>query len=123
VRYEDDPNPAYFSPRLIGEFDCYDDTANGFAALAELDSNHDRVIDAGDAIWPRILLWTDANHNGISEPSELSTLAASDVTALRFDNRWTGRRDPNGNVFQYQSRLSTAHGERTYYDVYLRVAR
>ena len=57
---------------------------NGFAALAQYDDNGDGWIDAQDAIWPSLLLWIDANHNGISEPGELHTLRFSrDQTDFR----------------------------------------
>ena len=53
---------------------------NGFEALAFLQgssygiSRLDRRIDVGDAAFVRLLLWQDANHNGISEPEELTPL-------------------------------------------------
>lgn len=76
---------------------------NGFIALAEFDDNHDGVIDSADAIWPQLLLWRDLNHDGISQPNELSRLADSNVTAIGLDFHWSGRTDQWGNVFRYQS--------------------
>ena len=95
---------------------------NGFAALAAYDTTHDGVIDANDPIWPSLLLWTDLNHNGISEPSEIVLLSGSSVTAISLDYHWAGRRDASGNTFRYESRVRMAGGlqgeERPVYDIF-----
>ena len=56
--------------------------ANGAAALASLDSNHDGVIDHNDAAFSSLLIWKDANANGISDAGELSSLAANGVVSI-----------------------------------------
>lgn len=78
---------------------------NGFEALAEFDANHDDVIDYRDPIWSHLQPWRDLNHNGISEPSEISALGDSDVTAIDLRYHWTGRRDRWGNAFRYGSHV------------------
>lgn len=79
---------------------------NGFEALSEFDTNHDGVIDHREPIWSQLLLWRDLNHNGTSEPSEISTLESSDVTAIDLRYHWTGRHDRWGNTFRYESKIS-----------------
>jgi hypothetical protein len=97
---------------------------NGFEALAEFDANHDGVIDDHDPIWPRLQLWRDLNHNGISEPSEISQIDASGVTAIDLHDHWTGRHDQWGNDFRYESLISisnrSGHGGRKQpvYDIF-----
>ena len=76
---------------------------NGFEALRELDSNGDGVIDASDAAWPQLMLWRDLNHDGRSDPGEITPIATSGVVALSLTYHWTGRPDKWGNAFRYES--------------------
>ncbi len=55
---------------------------DGFAALAQEDTNHDGRVDAADARFNNLRLWTDLNQDGISQTGELSTLAQKSVAAL-----------------------------------------
>ncbi|WP_114240103.1 calcium-binding protein [Dyella sp. C9] len=48
--------------------------ANGFEALADLDSNGDGVIDASDEAFASLRIWRDLNGDGISQANELFTL-------------------------------------------------
>ncbi|HEX7193070.1 MAG TPA: hypothetical protein VF381_15980 [Thermoanaerobaculia bacterium] len=96
---------------------------NGFEALRELDDNRDGFIDDQDAVWPRLLLWRDLNHNGISEPDEISPVASSNLRRIRLDYHWAGRRDKHGNAFKYEAQveLSTDDGKvymRPVYDIF-----
>jgi hypothetical protein len=97
--------------------------ANGFVALAELDANGDGAVDAADAAWQRLLLWTDRNHDGMSTAGELQPIGASAVTALETDHRRVGRKDQWGNEFRYMAHYRVAGGARaSYYDVFFRTA-
>lgn len=95
-----------------------DRAPNGFEALRELDANGDRTIDPADSIWSALLLWTDANHDGVSQPQELTRLAQSDVTALRTVYHQTGRTDRAGNELRFMSLLERNGQHRPYYDVF-----
>ena len=97
--------------------------ANGFEPLRELDSNGDGAIDQRDAVWPRLSLWRDTNHDGVSQPSEIGPVAASGLAAINLDYHWTGRRDASGNLYRYQSRVWIAFDSapavpRPVYDIF-----
>ena len=55
---------------------------DGFAELAEQDSNDDGRIDVEDADFTRLLVWQDTNQDGISQAGELKTLEALGITSI-----------------------------------------
>ena len=71
--------------------------ANGFEALADLDSNNDGVFNSSDTAWNQVKVWKDANQNGEVDSGELLTLAQAGVSGinLEYDNATTT--DENGN--------------------------
>lgn len=58
---------------LFGDQDLED--GNGFVALGVHDSNKDGMITAKDKKFGKLLLWNDANGNGVSDDGELEPLS------------------------------------------------
>ncbi len=59
--------------------------ADGIAALASLDGNHDGVIDGQDQEFGELVVWQDANHNGVSETDELAKLGDLGITGINLN--------------------------------------
>ena len=82
---------------------------NGYLALAELDSgalggNGDEFIDSADAVFGSLRMWTDLDHDGISQPEELQTLAETSIRRIELKYRRSHRTDRYGNEFRFLGR-------------------
>jgi hypothetical protein len=102
---------------------------NGYRALAEFDKpenggNGDGIIDKRDAVYSKLLLWIDENHDGISQPNELHTLPELGVYSISLKYHDRHFRDEYGNWFHYSSALNpdpedgTSKDGRVNYDVF-----
>ncbi len=86
------------------------DEPNGFLALAVYDApetggNRDGWLSASDEVFSELLLWVDANHDGVSQSSELQGLRLHGVEAIELDYTTSGRRDRHGNFLRWTSRV------------------
>jgi hypothetical protein len=100
---------------------------NGFLALAVFDEpenggNGDGIIDSRDAVWSKLLVWIDTNHDGISQPEELHPLDELGIHSISLRYRESKRVDAFGNQFRYRGWLDPDKGDnvnRVIYDVIL----
>ncbi|MCE2746599.1 MAG: RTX toxin, partial [Burkholderiales bacterium] len=64
--------------------------AQGFDALRDLDSNADGQITSADTAYGELKIWQDANQDGISQSTELKTLAERGITRIGLNGTSTG---------------------------------
>jgi hypothetical protein len=105
---------------------------NGYRALAEFDKpknggNGDGTIDKRDAIFPRLLLWIDFNHDGVSQRNELYSLPELGVFSISLKYHQEHFDDQYGNWFRFKGSINVTpedqqhdHIDRTIYDVFFK---
>lgn len=71
--------------------------ADGFAALAQEDTNADGRVDSLDANWNALRVWRDLNQDGVSQSGELFTLDSLGIAALDVAVTEHTQTLPNGN--------------------------
>ena len=100
---------------------------NGFLALKLLDQadnggNGDGLITSEDSVYSQLRLWRDTNHNGISEPSELTGLQATGLTVIELDYKKSKVTDQHENRFLFRAKVKDSKGNqlgRWAWDVFL----
>ncbi|MGV8832261.1 MAG: DUF5801 repeats-in-toxin domain-containing protein [Devosia sp.] len=93
--------------------------ANSLAALATLDSNGDGVIDAQDAAYGDILIWQDANSDGVSQADELQTLAERGIESIDLSAAAVNQAADGNTIFAEGSYTKTDGSTGTYVGVAL----
>ena len=103
-------------------------TDNGFAALNFLQSASrglaalDQSITGSDTAWDHLLLWRDVNHNGISEPDELTRVVDSPLTSIDLRYEIVSR-VRKANEIRERSTVLWAGATRQIVDVWLTILR
>ncbi|WP_277576007.1 beta strand repeat-containing protein [Pseudomonas chlororaphis] len=84
--------------------------ANGFAALADLDSNHDGKIDASDAAFNQLYVWRDSNSDATVAAGELLSLTEANVGSLNIAFTSQNQTDAQGNQVLQTGTYTDANG-------------
>lgn len=113
-------------------------SSNGFVALEALQnpefgvSPSDGRFDVQDAMFGKLLIWIDTNHNGLSEPEELQSAASIGLQSVDLNYKRTKRVDQFGNRFSLRSTATwvvekrngkQVERDRPIWDVWLRTAK
>lgn len=91
---------------LFGNSSQFDD---GFANLASYDQNGDGIIDAQDEVYNDLLVWQDANSDGISQAEEMFHLNDLDIASINLNATETDY-DINGNTVTDTSTFTYTDG-------------
>ncbi|WP_337442421.1 calcium-binding protein [Neisseria meningitidis] len=83
---------------------------HGYAALAELDSNGDNIINAADAAFQTLRVWQDLNQDGISQTNELRTLEELGIQSLDLAYKDVNKNLGNGNTLAQQGSYTKTDG-------------
>ncbi|HEZ5392508.1 TPA: calcium-binding protein, partial [Neisseria meningitidis] len=83
---------------------------HGYAALAELDSNGDNIINAADAAFQTLRVWQDLNQDGISQTNELRTLEELGIQSLDLAYKDVNKNLGNGNTLAQQGSYTKTNG-------------
>ena len=95
---------------------------DGFEALASLDANRDGVVDAKDAGFASLKIWSDADADGYTDAGELKSLSELGITSVRVDAKSTSVFD-NGNFLGLSASYERADGTQgEVADVWFRVS-
>jgi len=106
-----------FGSRMIAPNGQYH--VHGFAALEKYDrpyfgGNGDGQITHKDWLWARLKLWVDRNHDGVSQPTEISVPSAHRIVALNLQRSDGDTYDENGNeLYLVGSYVIRVHGNNT----------
>ena len=86
--------------------------ANGYAAMAQFDTNHDGVLNAQDRIWNKLVVWVDANGDGKSQPIEMKTMKQLGINKIEVNFTEVASKDViqttdnlEGNLVKYTAKF------------------
>ncbi|MCL4677733.1 MAG: type I secretion C-terminal target domain-containing protein [Alphaproteobacteria bacterium] len=85
-------------------------STDGFAILSILDSNGDLVINQNDIAFSELLIWQDANGDGISQSEELNDLAHYGIVSIDLSGIAPSTSVIAGNQISHSSTFTYENG-------------
>ena len=85
---------------------------DGYKVLAAYDDNHDGTIDSKDAVWKDLVVWQDANHDGITQNGELISVDKLDFASISLDAKSVDY-TVSGNSISAESTIVGHDGSQT----------
>lgn len=85
---------------------------HGYAALAELDTNADGIINELDAEFSKLQVWQDLNQDGLSQDHELFTLQTLGIESLNLNHSETIQDLGNGNRLTHLGHYTQTDGSK-----------
>lgn len=92
---------------------------DGYAALADLDSNKDGHIDALDARFQALRVWRDLDQDGQSEAGELQSLAQAGITRIDLNKQANTQTLADGTRLDGLATFTVNGQTRQYTDAWL----
>jgi hypothetical protein len=84
---------------------------NGYAALAEFDSNGDGKVNAEDTNFEQLKVWRDLNQDGVSQTNELFGLTELGIQSLNLNHTNTDTALGNDNILAQTGSFETLDGQ------------
>ena len=88
--------------------------SNSLAALFTFDDNADGLLNASDARFDEVVLWQDADEDGITDAGELRSLAQAGISSIDLDAASSDRTDAGNYIFA-EGKYKTADGKTASY--------
>lgn len=88
-------------------------TIDGFAILAQLDSNGDLVIDEHDDAWDELVIWKDIDGDAQTDDGELLTLASQNIKSISLADVRASYSTIEGNAISHTSNVTKTNGTTT----------
>lgn len=85
-------------------------STDGFALLAELDSNGDHLINQYDVAWSDLVVWKDANGDARTDDGELHSLLSLNIVSFDLAGVTASTSTINGNPISHTSTYTLSGG-------------
>lgn len=106
-------NVTPYSAAMTGPKTFSGFNALGFFDRSENGGNGNRIIDPGDSVFDRLMVWLDKDQDGISRPDELYGLRTLGVEYIQLYGLAINKVDNHGNILWFGTTfVYTAHGEQ-----------